>query len=343
MTCRELVEVVTEHMEGMLSPSDCARFETHVRGCRHCGTYLEQMRLVVHALGWLPPEAIPAEAAAALLKVFRAWKKEPRVGEFYALGRADHKVPAGSHIVQYYTSEEQRDEFARRYLAAGLAAGESCVVLGDPIFVESAADLLRGSAPAGGWSGRLFSAPWDRVPSEAAVRDFVDLHVRLAKRGPVGFLPEVPLTYAASAGAGVRFRGLGNFCHWSATELGGYWLLQICASVQATYRDAAGIIACMYELPDRPVGLRWGGLAVHSHLVNGSCIAQPSEALERHIQDGVADAEQVMRDLQSAVARGDAAEASRAIQQAQSAMVNIRESLTSLHLSAPAHGGKKPG
>jgi hypothetical protein len=336
MTCREFVELVTEYQDGVLSDASRVRFERHASDCPHCAVYLDQMRVVVHALGQVTLASSSAAIEAELCMLFRNWEKGSRPRKLYALDRADHRVPAGSHIAKYYTSDEDRDRFARQYLAAGLAAGESCVILGDPVFVASAADLLGGLTPPGGWSGRLFSAPWSREPSESAVRDFVDLHIGLTKQGPVGFLPEVPLTYADWAGPGTRFRGLGNFRHWSTTEFGSHCLLQICASVQVAYQDAAGIIACMYELPGRPAELRWGGLAVHSHLVNGTCIAQPCEILERFAQSDVEDADRLMRSLQGVLARGDAVEISRAVEQTRSSIVKMRPLLSSLHVGAPA-------
>jgi anti-sigma factor RsiW len=47
MSCRELVELVTDYLEGALSPEDVARFEAHVAGCPGCAAYLEQMRTTI--------------------------------------------------------------------------------------------------------------------------------------------------------------------------------------------------------------------------------------------------------------------------------------------------------
>lgn len=74
MTCRELVELVTEYLEGTLPPAERARFEAHLRECDGCTTYLEQMRQLIAALGRLAEEAIPEEARRRLLQAFRDWK-----------------------------------------------------------------------------------------------------------------------------------------------------------------------------------------------------------------------------------------------------------------------------
>jgi anti-sigma factor RsiW len=75
LSCPELVELVTEYIEGALSETDRARFETHLRHCEPCRVYLEQMRQTIQALGRLPEESIPEHAKQALLHAFRSWKK----------------------------------------------------------------------------------------------------------------------------------------------------------------------------------------------------------------------------------------------------------------------------
>ena len=75
MTCQELVEVVTEYLEGTLSTVDKARFEEHLAVCPYCRTYLEQMRQTINALGKLTQESIAPETRAELLQLFRDWKQ----------------------------------------------------------------------------------------------------------------------------------------------------------------------------------------------------------------------------------------------------------------------------
>ena len=56
LTCREPVGLVTEYLEGSLSPPDRRRFELHLRGCRVCPRYVEQLRATVVVLGRLGEE-----------------------------------------------------------------------------------------------------------------------------------------------------------------------------------------------------------------------------------------------------------------------------------------------
>ena len=75
MSCKELVELVTDYLEGALPPEDRARFDAHLRQCPGCETYLDQIRQVIHTLGKLTEESIPADAKEPLLQTFRNWKQ----------------------------------------------------------------------------------------------------------------------------------------------------------------------------------------------------------------------------------------------------------------------------
>ena len=75
MSCKELVELVTDYLEGVLPPSDHTRFEDHLKECSGCETYLDQMRQVIRTLGGLPEDSVPAVAKQALLETFRNWKQ----------------------------------------------------------------------------------------------------------------------------------------------------------------------------------------------------------------------------------------------------------------------------
>jgi predicted anti-sigma-YlaC factor YlaD len=75
LTCKELVEVVTDYLEGRLPPVERVRFEEHVAFCSWCRTYLEQMRETVRLTGTLAEEDLSPEAREGLLRAFRDWKE----------------------------------------------------------------------------------------------------------------------------------------------------------------------------------------------------------------------------------------------------------------------------
>ena len=77
MACRELVELVTEYLEGTLGPEDRRRFDAHIAGCDACTAYLEQMRQTLIALGSIPEESISIGAREELLHAFRDWRAAP--------------------------------------------------------------------------------------------------------------------------------------------------------------------------------------------------------------------------------------------------------------------------
>jgi len=74
LTCREMVELVTDYLEGRLDDSGRERFEAHVAECAACTLYIEQMRMTIAALGHIPPETISPEAERELLDAFRDWR-----------------------------------------------------------------------------------------------------------------------------------------------------------------------------------------------------------------------------------------------------------------------------
>jgi anti-sigma factor RsiW len=73
MACSELVELVTDYLEGRLDPADRARVEQHLSGCDACTAYVEQMRQTLGALGRIPEESISPQARDELLHAFRDW------------------------------------------------------------------------------------------------------------------------------------------------------------------------------------------------------------------------------------------------------------------------------
>jgi anti-sigma factor RsiW len=74
LSCRELVELVTDYLEGALPEAERARFEAHIARCDGCGVYLEQIRQTIDLLGHYPVEALSPAAERELLKAFQGWR-----------------------------------------------------------------------------------------------------------------------------------------------------------------------------------------------------------------------------------------------------------------------------
>jgi anti-sigma factor RsiW len=75
LSCQELVELVTDYLEGALDDRDVRAFEGHLARCDGCTEYVEQLRATIRVTGTLTPEDLGPEAESALLQAFRDWKR----------------------------------------------------------------------------------------------------------------------------------------------------------------------------------------------------------------------------------------------------------------------------
>jgi predicted anti-sigma-YlaC factor YlaD len=74
LSCQELVELVTDYLEGALGPGDLARFEHHLADCGKCRDYLLQLRQTIQVTGMLTLDDLSPDAEEALLAAFRGWR-----------------------------------------------------------------------------------------------------------------------------------------------------------------------------------------------------------------------------------------------------------------------------
>jgi anti-sigma factor RsiW len=77
LSCRELVELVTDYLEDALDEADRRRFEAHIARCGGCTRYLEQLRQTIRITGTLTFDDLPSEAEDTLLHAFRGWREGP--------------------------------------------------------------------------------------------------------------------------------------------------------------------------------------------------------------------------------------------------------------------------
>jgi len=75
LTCREVVELLSDHLEGALSAAARARVEAHLAACPHCLAYLAQLRATIGALGRLREPRVPRPVLERLFAVFRRRRK----------------------------------------------------------------------------------------------------------------------------------------------------------------------------------------------------------------------------------------------------------------------------
>jgi predicted anti-sigma-YlaC factor YlaD len=71
MDCDEFVELVTDYLDGALSPADEQRVLEHLDLCDGCSTYLGQVRTTIATLHELPPDRSATPGRDRLLEAFR--------------------------------------------------------------------------------------------------------------------------------------------------------------------------------------------------------------------------------------------------------------------------------
>lgn len=74
LTCREVVELLSDYLEGGLDPFERARVEEHLATCPECTAYLAQLRATIVALGRLREADVPPPILARLVAAFRGWR-----------------------------------------------------------------------------------------------------------------------------------------------------------------------------------------------------------------------------------------------------------------------------
>lgn len=76
LACQEMVELITDYLEGALSRSQRRRFEAHLAGCEHCTEYLRQMRATIRLTGRLREEDLTPAMREEFAELYRRWRAE---------------------------------------------------------------------------------------------------------------------------------------------------------------------------------------------------------------------------------------------------------------------------
>ena len=71
ISCQEVVEVITDYLEGKLPPEDVAILEAHLALCDGCRWYLDQMRITIATVGRVEDEEVPGDLRDTVLAAFR--------------------------------------------------------------------------------------------------------------------------------------------------------------------------------------------------------------------------------------------------------------------------------
>ena len=76
LSCREVVELVTDYLEASLPPEKQAQFVDHVSNCPGCTAYVEQVQQTIGMLHTLAAEPAFPETKEELLALFQEWKRK---------------------------------------------------------------------------------------------------------------------------------------------------------------------------------------------------------------------------------------------------------------------------
>jgi anti-sigma factor RsiW len=76
LACQEMVELITDYLEGALTRSERKRFEAHIAGCEHCHEYLDQMRTTIRLTGRLAADDLTPEMRSEFSELYRSWTSD---------------------------------------------------------------------------------------------------------------------------------------------------------------------------------------------------------------------------------------------------------------------------
>ena len=72
MVCQELVEMLTEYLDGTLGADDLARLQAHLAVCDHCAVYVEQFQTTIALAGASGGTELTPELRNLLARTFRS-------------------------------------------------------------------------------------------------------------------------------------------------------------------------------------------------------------------------------------------------------------------------------
>ena len=77
LACQQVVELVTDYLEGALPSAERRRFEYHLAGCPHCTEYLAQMRATIELAGRITPDDLTPQMQDDFIALYRQWQAGP--------------------------------------------------------------------------------------------------------------------------------------------------------------------------------------------------------------------------------------------------------------------------
>jgi anti-sigma factor RsiW len=74
-TCREVVELAADYLDGAVGPKAQARLDAHLRACDGCTAHVERLGTAIRVASRLAPGAIPDATMSRLVAALRSWPR----------------------------------------------------------------------------------------------------------------------------------------------------------------------------------------------------------------------------------------------------------------------------
>lgn len=71
VACRQVVEMITDYLDGALPVEHRSALEQHLVLCEGCTTFFDQMRTTIGMTGVLREEDVPDEVMAVVMRVIK--------------------------------------------------------------------------------------------------------------------------------------------------------------------------------------------------------------------------------------------------------------------------------
>jgi hypothetical protein len=74
-TCKQVVDLAADYVEGAMTSDEATRFELHLNFCDGCAWFIEQIRTSAELASRIEPEHVPEELQVRLVEAFRDWRR----------------------------------------------------------------------------------------------------------------------------------------------------------------------------------------------------------------------------------------------------------------------------
>jgi predicted anti-sigma-YlaC factor YlaD len=75
IACRELVEQLTDYLEGAIPDADRVRIDAHLALCDGCTNALDQLRITIRVTGTIGIDDVPVPQREAMRAAFNDWRR----------------------------------------------------------------------------------------------------------------------------------------------------------------------------------------------------------------------------------------------------------------------------